>query len=260
MYSFTLKDLKASEWGEHEMASTAFRMKKTGFHRWGFVIYRTTYDDDEAWERYLEVLKLTARHSLVELGGDVLLEQYMECRWTLLPSLQLRTQPRHCLTHIPPSGPVISDRATLDGASKAEVRRHFKSWCAGRSEERDGPGARKKGVRRLPRFKHCLYVDRKCLDTLSRLPENYCELQRTDHESNVVVVVIDGAFDERTPGSDQGLHPDVEGCTERYVGWRYEDIEMVVTTYNESHHEPLSDFDYKRPPLISPNGFSSMPT
>lgn len=80
MYSFTLKDLKASEWGDHEMAETAFRMKKTGFHRWGFVIYRTTYEDDAAWERYLEVLKLTARLSLEELGCDVLLEQYMDCR------------------------------------------------------------------------------------------------------------------------------------------------------------------------------------
>lgn len=160
---------------------------------------------------------------------------------------------------------MISDPVGLDGASKADVRRHFKSWREGRSVERDGPGARKKGVRWLPRFKHCLYVDRKCLDTLSTLPENYCELQRTDLDSNVVVVVIDGAFDERTRGErrlglDQGLHPAVEGCTERYVGWRYEDIEMVVSTYDESHHEPLSDFDYKRPPLISPNGLDSMPT
>lgn len=80
MSSFTLKDLKVSEWWEHPMSSTAFSMKKTGFHRWGFPIYRTTYDDDAAWERYLEVLKLTARHSLDDQGCDVLLEQYMDCR------------------------------------------------------------------------------------------------------------------------------------------------------------------------------------
>lgn len=90
MYSFTLKGLKGSEWGDHEMAETAFRMKKTGFHRWGFVIYRTTYNDDAAWERYLEVLKLTARHSLVESGCDVLLEQYMDCRRTLLSNSMLQ--------------------------------------------------------------------------------------------------------------------------------------------------------------------------
>ncbi|KAG6365845.1 hypothetical protein INS49_000021 [Diaporthe citri] len=186
MYSFTLEDLKASEWGEHPMAITAFRMKKSGFRRFGFAVYRTTYDDDAAWERYLEVLKVTARRSLVHQGRDVLLEQYMD--W-----------------------PVISDRAKLDGASKADVRPHFKSWCAGRSEERDGPGATKDRAGRLPRFKHCLYVDRKSLETLAKMPEGFCELERTDLESNVVVVVIDGAFDERMPGSDQGLHPDVEG-------------------------------------------------
>lgn len=80
MYSFTLKDLKVSEWWEHPMASTAFGMKRSGFHRWGFVIYRTTYGDDEAWERYLDVLKVTALNALVDEGADVLLEQYMDCR------------------------------------------------------------------------------------------------------------------------------------------------------------------------------------
>lgn len=155
--------------------------------------------------------------------------------------------------------PVISDPAGLDGASKASVRRHFKSWCAGRSEERDGPGAASDGAARLPRFKHCLYVDRKCLDTLVRMPSNYSELRGI--ESNVVVVVIDGAFDEGPSGSGQGSHPDVEGCTEWYVGWRYEDIEMVASTYKKSHESPLSNGQiYKRPPLISPIGFKSMPT
>lgn len=84
MYSFTLEDLKASEWGEHPMANTAFSMKRARFHRWGFVIYRTTYGDDEAWDRYLRALKVTALAQIEEMGGDVLLEQYMDCRWTLL--------------------------------------------------------------------------------------------------------------------------------------------------------------------------------
>lgn len=263
MYSSTLKDLKVSEWWEHPMATIAFGMKGSGFHRWGFAVYRTTYDDDDAWERYLEVLKVTARRSLVQQGGDVLLEQYMDCRWTLPAKFtaKSRTQRRHCLTHISPLGPVISDRATLDGASKADVRRHFKSWCAGRSEERDGPGATKKRAGRLPRFKHCLYVDRKCLDTLAKMPEDFCEEpEQRGLESNVVVVVIDGAFSERAPGPDRGLHPDIEGCTKWYVGWRYEKIDLVNATYLDSHDWPLSHQAYRRPPLIAPFGHNSMPT
>lgn len=114
-------------------------------------------------------------------------------------------------------------------------------------------------MRWLPRFRHCLYVDRKCLDTLSKLPENFEELKPNDFECNVVVVVIDGGFDERMRGPDQGLHPAVEGCTERYVGWRYEEIDTVISLYNELHYEPLSNLEYKRPPLVSNGGLNSMP-
>ncbi|KAK1564276.1 uncharacterized protein LY79DRAFT_530181 [Colletotrichum navitas] len=232
-YSFTLKDLTPSTWADHPLGRTAYGMKRAGFHRWGFVIYRATYNDDTAWERYLKALKLTVRRALADEGGDVLLEQYID--W-----------------------PVIADQPTLDGASKADVRKHFNSWCAACSEERDGPGATKSKTKRLPRFRYCVYVDRKCLDTLARLPANQ-DKEDYDELSNVVAVVIDGAFDKRTPGDDKGLYPDIEGCTERYVGWRYEGIDMLVNTYEESHNYPLSHIDYKRPPLISPDGLSSMP-
>ncbi|KAK2026960.1 hypothetical protein LX32DRAFT_641389 [Colletotrichum zoysiae] len=231
-YRITLEDITRSTWSGHDYGGTAFAMKWSRFHRWGFVIYRTTYDDDTAWERYLEVLRLARLRSLVWAGDDLLLEQYMD--W-----------------------PVISDKATLDGASKAEVRKHFKSWCAARSEERDGHGATGSRTKHLPRFKYCVYVDRKCLDTLARLPANYRETRR--QPTDVVAVLIDGAFDERTPGEDVGWYPDIEGCTERYVGWRYETIEMLAATYDECHNYDLGHFDYKRPPLISPFGFESMP-
>lgn len=265
-YSFTLEDLTASVWGEHPLAGTAFGMKRSGFHRWGFVIYRTTYDDDAAWERYLEVIKLTARQSLDRLGGDVLLDQYMDCRWTLTLKLSPMLQPEHYLTRLP-SGPVISDRDKFDGASKAKVREHFKSWCASRSEERDGPNATKNSTKRLPRYKRCLYVDRKCLDTLAKMPADYLETQPHPRgvRPNVVVVVIDGLFDRRRRDleMDQLSYPDVEGCTTWYVGWRYEEVDFLVSTYENAHSEPLSEFfAYKRPPLIS-HGISdqdSMPT
>ncbi|KAF3798873.1 hypothetical protein GCG54_00008331 [Colletotrichum gloeosporioides] len=212
-YSFTLKDLNASTWDDHPLCRTAYSMKRSGFHRWGFVIYRTT---------------------------------------TWIASNFLRSS-RDLLLTIP--GPVMSDKATLDGASKADVRKHFISWRGARSEERDGPGATKDRAKRLPRFKHCVYVDRKCLDTLAGLPADCDE----EELFKVVAVVIDGSVDEKIPGDEEGLYPDIEGCTARYVGWRYEDIEMLVDTYEESHNYPLSHIDYKRPPLISPNGLRSMP-
>ncbi|KAK2041574.1 hypothetical protein LZ31DRAFT_543944 [Colletotrichum somersetense] len=152
-HSFTLKDLTPSTWADHPLGRTAHGMKRAGFHRWGFVIYRATYNDDTAWERYLKALKLTARRALADEGGDVLLEHYMD--W-----------------------PVIADQPTLDGASKADVRKHFNSWLPANQDK-----------------------------------EDYDEL------SNVVAVVIDGAFDKRTSRDDKGSYTDIKGCTERYVGW-----------------------------------------
>ncbi|KZL68181.1 hypothetical protein CI238_08887 [Colletotrichum incanum] len=143
-------------------------------------------------------------------------------------------------------GPVISDRATLGGASKAEVRKHFRSWCEARSEERDGRGATDPGLK-----------DYHDTDTVFILPANY-RGARMDL-SNMVTVIIDGACDKRTPGDDEGSYPDIEGCTERYVCWRYEEVEMLVGTYEESHQYPLNHIDYKRPPLISSFGHESMP-
>ncbi|KAL3290798.1 hypothetical protein RB213_009759 [Colletotrichum asianum] len=172
-------------------------MKRTRFHRWGFVIYRTTYEDDAAWERYLEVVKFAAQWSPDYLGGD--------------------------------------------------------SWCEARSEERDGPGATRAG--RLPRFNYCVYVDRKCLDTLAMVPENYFMSSRLREQSNLVAVMLD----KKAPGNRRDVWPEVEGCTGRYVGWRYEEVDMLVGTYEESHMYDLSHIDYKRPPLISPSGRKSMP-
>ncbi|KAI8270552.1 hypothetical protein K4K58_009889 [Colletotrichum sp. SAR11_239] len=153
----------------------------------------------------------------------------------------------------PGNGPVISDKATLDGASKADVRKHFESWCEARSEERDGPGATRAG--RLPRFNYCVYVDRKCLDTLAKLPENYFMSSWLRERSNLVAVMLD----KKAPGNRRDVWPDVEGCTKRYVGWRYEEVDMLVSTYEECHMYDLSHIDYQRPPLISPSGRKSMP-
>lgn len=81
-YSITLEDLTPTTWSGRRLADIAYGMKRSGFHRWGFVIYRTTYDDDKAWDRYLEVLQLTRLRTLLHAGADLLLEQYMDCKRT----------------------------------------------------------------------------------------------------------------------------------------------------------------------------------
>ncbi|GKT49236.1 uncharacterized protein ColSpa_09417 [Colletotrichum spaethianum] len=91
------------------------------------------------------------------------------------------------------------------------------------------------------------------------MPANYLEPQRLRLPSDVLAVVVDGAFDQRIPGPDYGTYPGIEGCTERYVGWKYEEIEMLVNTYDEAHQYPLSEIEYKRPPLSGPIRFEPTP-
>ncbi|GJC88496.1 hypothetical protein ColLi_11334 [Colletotrichum liriopes] len=74
---------------------TCLNMISTGVHKWGFVIYRCTYDNDELWNRYLTQLKGFYHADLVENRRAELLEQYLDCV-------------------------VIEDRAALDNASRAE--------------------------------------------------------------------------------------------------------------------------------------------
>jgi hypothetical protein len=52
--------------------STTQGMINTGFHEWGFVIYRCVYGDDEAWERYVKYLEEDVIDGLKMTGGDML--------------------------------------------------------------------------------------------------------------------------------------------------------------------------------------------
>ncbi|GKT63621.1 hypothetical protein ColTof4_04792 [Colletotrichum tofieldiae] len=76
----------------------------TKFYTWGFLIYRRIYDDDGLWHRYLTQLKTFAHNYLVEERRAELLEQDI--------------------------GGVVEGRATLNNASRLDVRQHFNLWVS----------------------------------------------------------------------------------------------------------------------------------
>lgn len=71
--------------------------------RWGFIIFRCTYDDDEKWDRFLEFLNTRVRLNLQDEGGE---ELFNRIDWS-----------------------VQEDEASLDGADSDTVRQ----YVAGRS-------------------------------------------------------------------------------------------------------------------------------
>ncbi|KAE9573282.1 hypothetical protein CGMCC3_g10646 [Colletotrichum fructicola] len=136
-----------SAYGRDAYQRTCLSMLSTGIHKWGFVIYRCTYDDDELWNRYLAQLKSFCHNQLVEYQRAELLEQYLD--WV-----------------------VIEDRATLNNASRVEVRKHFNQWVS----EQNVPMFPTKAYLnifpiQMPRFRYCLYVDKQCLNTIIQFQE-----------------------------------------------------------------------------------------
>ncbi|KAK5637687.1 hypothetical protein RRF57_013402 [Xylaria bambusicola] len=226
------------------MGATAQFMRDTGFETWGFLIYRCTYGDDEAWNRYMEAFKKQVHSVLEHYGRDWLLEKYAQ--WT-----------------------VVEDEETLNGASKQQVRERFVQWRDQHSVSRElsevAAVVRQSAFwathesLRLPRFTYCLYVDQKCLDTLKQYSE--VEANGARWAAWPVIVVIDGDY---SPGSrythPHRQYPEIEGCTDEYVGWQYAQVGSVVTMYDTFHYERMDlGGNFTRPRAIHPLGSEFMP-
>ncbi|KAG4444278.1 hypothetical protein IFR05_000253 [Cadophora sp. M221] len=111
-------------------------MKISSFPKFGFVIYRCTYNDDGLWTEFLSLIKQEAKAHIRELGpGRDWLGMHLE--WT-----------------------VIEDQ-TLDGSSQEEVKIRFDKWADEIVDESKSTGSNT--VRWLPRFNFCVVVDEKCL-------------------------------------------------------------------------------------------------
>ena len=73
--------------------------------KWGWVIYRCTYGDDEAWERFKVLVTRYSRRDLQDKDVPQIVADGID--WTF-----------------------VSDPTTLDGASRNALRKRFQSWVA----------------------------------------------------------------------------------------------------------------------------------
>ena len=89
-------------------------LREDGHLTWGFVIYRYTYDSDDDWNKFIELLRGHIREGF---------EYYN--RLDIMDSLSLT---------------VIEDQSILDDASTSFVREHFKQWAATALEQEQGVG------------------------------------------------------------------------------------------------------------------------
>ncbi|KAK0624162.1 hypothetical protein B0T14DRAFT_517607 [Immersiella caudata] len=200
----------------------------SGHHKWGFLVYRTSYDDDAAWQRYLQILN---RSTWLGLNNEN----------------QLRMLPY--LSYTP-----MEDRDLFEGASKDRIREHFRQWVATRSVERDGPGADHPDlIELLPRYRICMFTDKGILSATSieeieGLTTPFALIQGR-------AVLIDSQFGQHQDygGMDDIPRPPVEGKTNYDVGWMYIQLQFTANAYNllcsggSEEWEPHRGF-YTRPP------------
>ncbi|KAF9766460.1 hypothetical protein IL306_001151 [Fusarium sp. DS 682] len=213
--------------GGEPLSSLIRDMQRTDFKRWGFVIYRTVYTEDSQsqWENYIEFLKAAVEDKLKFKELFTLLEPHLE--WT-----------------------IIEDRKTLENASKQQVREKFTQWASSdRSVERDGPGAESAFGSGHPRYRYCIYVDQKCLDTFDQY-KAWVESGAEGDLKDVVCVILDK--DCKPNGQGRRGFTSIEGCSKQYTGWMYTSVECIPNIYNSLFQEPLKEHAYARPPVIFP--------
>lgn len=202
------------------------QLAEDGHSKWGFVIYRCTYDKDDDWNEVIKRLQDSARKTLEFYNG-----------LDLIPSMLLT---------------IIEDKETLDDASTSTVRSHFLNWIQTAPQLEQGttnPG-------QSARYQYCIQID----------PENLeCILDDT-MEDFVNIISADWLPEREQvarlaaeyPNRKWNLNPFVEvmdkaieGCTERDVGWVHVHgntamVEMYESLYGDNSWEIV----YQRPPKI----------
>ncbi|EFE43073.1 hypothetical protein TRV_02200 [Trichophyton verrucosum HKI 0517] len=198
---------------------------------WGWVVYRTSYSDEEAWQKMLNIL-----HERVEKS----LKTYK--RMDLLPFHEMI---------------IMDDKARFEGATSHDIRDHFTMWVAdtvvpkmitapseSEIKELRDPYKEDPGPEWLmgSRYNFCLFVDDICLESM-------------EHMTTPVVKILAKNFGARKP---EDRHYTVysgweDGETEESdedVGWMYTSVVEIVENYNMMMETHEWYDEYRRPPNI----------
>ena len=201
------------------------QLQEDSHRTWGFVIYRTTYGQDEDWAEFLKRLRFRMEDDFDLCNGRDVLELFT-------------------LT-------VIEDREQLDGASTAAIRERFREWCttAPQSEQQEEVGARGGIIRgRSPRYRYAIQVD---AESLSSIVHDAPAPPQSDLTKGGWVKLIDASWQPRSSGRNQNSYEPVEGVTGKHVGW------MKVPYQNIMNEDYADAYDlnwfvttYRRPPGV----------
>lgn len=198
--------------------------------KWGWVVYRCTYSDDEGWNRFKDIITQRLHRSIANSDTPEIGDSLM---WTF-----------------------IEDRNTLDNAFKDQLRVHFRDWAA-KAFDAENPRREQRlyGTIFCARYKYFIQIDEDALRSVvydapqategDPYGEGYVNFVKADWEPT----------SEDIPEEDKDLEPyePIEGCHDEDVGW----MKLMSTQLTPTLYNAMSGFSqewygyYKRPPEIA---------
>lgn len=215
-------------------------MQFYGLQKWGFVIYRCTYGDNDAWDRFMTHMNARKDAVVRDFYGDEDLAQRLD--WS------------------------VQQDVSLEGASKDEVRTRFRRWVATNGRAESSRGDEEYQLSSLlwenPRFKYCVHVDAASMaSVLAGPPPTEPDMKNVSY---VNLIRADEAWDaERDPNdfehpeqsdeaekeirNDEG-EPELEGSTMYDVGYMKVSVDgLVPSVYELLVNDRMWDVSYVRP-------------
>ncbi|KAF4476475.1 hypothetical protein CGCF415_v011266 [Colletotrichum fructicola] len=192
----------------------------SGSYCWGFYVYRTTYDDQELWERYLTYI--------YQCIDNTLKFQSKFDRERLRRHFRL----------------TIIEDPSLANVSPEYVRQKFMKWVSSLPPRGDQPGGDQQGE--LPpedhrdpiRFAYPLYVDSECLNSLLAHDK---ELEKTGYEFAAHRLVFIKAINAEQPQVHSGAEVDDDDEDEEADESEKNDDEEKEDDENNGHEEVTDD-------------------
>lgn len=220
--------------------------KNGGFEKWGWIFYRCTYNNDEGWNRFKQMITQ-------EMHKDIANSDTPEINRLLEDNLKMT---------------FIEDQNEFDGASKDQLRAHFQGWIADAFSAENPRATRKFDPDMVPppRYRYFIQIDEDALRSVLYDPEKPQGLPGQERWG--YVNFVDGwwkSLGERhaitqDPDLKQEIvdeleerYEPIEGCVEENVGWMMLDtIDVSVDFYHTicGFTQEVWPIYYQRPPGI----------
>ncbi|CAG8044689.1 unnamed protein product [Penicillium salamii] len=222
-------------------------LREGGYQKWGWVVYRSTYQNDEDWNCFKGVIMEAMRKSIEH-------HKTPDLDHSLNQSLSLT---------------FLEDRPSFENASKDQLRAHFQGWAqhAYYAENPRPFEVFDPNLATAPRYRYFIQIDENSLQSLLHDIESGSRLKGLQDYG--YVNFVDGWWKSLREYYATSQDPDIkeemdeqlardyrsiEGCVEENTGWTMLhrlDMSVDFYHYTSGFVEDVWPLYYQRPPGIA---------